>query len=115
MLNEAVNKLERGDIVLMKTLIKLNYYERMNTKEKYEQKYESVRILFTFWQQWIAALLVFGFLKDLKKGLIKSLDKQFEPIINALLTNMDSFDAEKIYESLYVSSNLLVEFYFKIL
>jgi hypothetical protein len=51
MLNEAVNKLERGDIVLMKTLIKLNYYERMNTKEKYEQKYESVRILFTFWQQ----------------------------------------------------------------
>lgn len=42
MLNEAVNKLERGDVVLMKTLIKLNYYERMQTKKKYEEAYDSV-------------------------------------------------------------------------
>lgn len=43
MLNEAVNKLERGDIVLMKTLVKLNYYERMETKAKYEDSYETVK------------------------------------------------------------------------
>ena len=42
MLNEAVNKLERGDVVLMKTLVNLNYYERMETKRKYERAYDTV-------------------------------------------------------------------------
>lgn len=45
MLNEAVNKLERADVVLIKTLIKLNYYERMQTKQKYEETYNSVNII----------------------------------------------------------------------
>ena len=44
-MNEAVNKLERGDIVLMKTLVKLNYNERMQTKQKYEEAYDTVNIL----------------------------------------------------------------------
>ena len=43
MLNDAVNQHERGDIVLMKTLVNLNYYERMQTKEKYEKSYETVK------------------------------------------------------------------------
>lgn len=33
------------------------------------------------------------------------MDKQFEPLINALLTNVDTFDVDKIYESLYVKTN----------
>ena len=45
MLNDAVNQHERGDIVLMKTLVNLNYYERMQTKEKYEKSYETVKRL----------------------------------------------------------------------
>lgn len=43
MLNEAVNQQERGDIVLIKTMLNLNYYERMETKRKYEETYNSVK------------------------------------------------------------------------
>jgi hypothetical protein len=46
LLNDAVNKLERGDVVLMKTLVGLNYNERMETKQRYEETYESVRKCF---------------------------------------------------------------------
>lgn len=42
MLNEAVKQLERGDVVLMKTLCTLNYLERMETKRKYEEAYDTV-------------------------------------------------------------------------
>ena len=45
-MNEAVNQLERGDVVLMKTLVKLNYLERMETKRKYEETYETVSWFF---------------------------------------------------------------------
>lgn len=83
LLNAAVNQLERGDVVLMKTLIKLNYLERIETKRKYEQTYQT----------------------DLKKGLIKVMDKQFEPLIQALLTETDTLDVDKIYESLYDQSD----------
>ena len=41
--------------------------------------------------------------KDLKKGLIKVMDKQYEPLIQALLTDMNENDVDRIYESLYVS------------
>jgi ribosomal protein L31E len=44
MLNDAVNQHERGDIVLMKTLVNLNYYERMQTREKYESSYQTVTL-----------------------------------------------------------------------
>ena len=44
MLNDALNKQERGDVVLMKTLCRLNYNERMSIKEKYEETYETVFI-----------------------------------------------------------------------
>ncbi len=47
-------------------------------------------------------LLIKNILKDLKKGLIKVMDKLYEPLIHAFLTDMNSFDAERIYESLYV-------------
>jgi hypothetical protein len=79
MLNDVVNKLERGDIVLMKTLVRLNYQERMICKEKYEDSYET----------------------DLKKGLVKVMEKQYEPLINALLTDMDEYETCRICESLY--------------
>ena len=46
MLNEAVNQHERADVVLIKTMLSLNYYERMETKRKYEETYNSVRNLF---------------------------------------------------------------------
>jgi len=46
MLNEAVNKQERGDIVLIKTMLSLNYSERMETKRKYEDTYNSVNTSF---------------------------------------------------------------------
>ena len=46
MLNDAVNQHERADVVLMKTLVNLNYYERMQTKEKYEKSYETVTFFF---------------------------------------------------------------------
>jgi len=39
MLNGAVNKQDRGDIVLIKTMLSLNYFERMETKRKYEETY----------------------------------------------------------------------------
>ncbi len=48
LLNEAVNQLERGDVVLMKTLVKLNYLERMETKRKYEKTYETVLFIVFF-------------------------------------------------------------------
>jgi hypothetical protein len=44
MLNGAVNKQERGDIVLIKTMLSLNYFERMETKRKYEETYNSVKL-----------------------------------------------------------------------
>lgn len=75
-----MNKLERGDVVLMKTLVNLNYYERMETKQRYEDTYDT----------------------DLKKGLIKVMDKMYEPLINALLTDANLIDVDRIYESLYV-------------
>ena len=40
--------------------------------------------------------------KDLTKGLIKVLDKEFEPLIVALLCDLDAVECERIYESLYV-------------
>lgn len=43
LLNDAVNKQERGDVALMKTLCNLNYSERMTMKQKYEEAYETVR------------------------------------------------------------------------
>ena len=43
MLNEAVNKHERADAVLIKTLATLNYYEMMETKKNNEEIYETVR------------------------------------------------------------------------
>ena len=46
MLNEAVNQQERGDIVLIKTMLSLNYSERMETKRKYEDTYNSVNTSF---------------------------------------------------------------------
>lgn len=42
MLNQAVNQQDRGDVVLMKTLVQLNYYERMETKKSYEETYQTV-------------------------------------------------------------------------
>ena len=42
MLNAAVNKTDAADSVLIKTLATLNYYERMMTKTKYEETYQSV-------------------------------------------------------------------------
>ena len=45
MLNGAVNKQERGDIVLIKTMLSLNYFERMETKRKYEETYNSVKYI----------------------------------------------------------------------
>ncbi|RNA34707.1 annexin A6-like isoform X1 [Brachionus plicatilis] len=86
MLNQAVNQQDRGDVVLMKTLVQLNYYERMETKKNYEETYQS----------------------DLKKGLIKVMEKQYEPLINALLTDNNSVDIDKIYESLYEPSEAAV-------
>ena len=50
MLNEAVNQHERADVVLIKTMLSLNYYERMETKRKYEETYNSVRNLFEIYQ-----------------------------------------------------------------
>lgn len=46
--------------------------------------------------------------KDLKKGLIKVMDKMYEPLIFALLTEKDIVDVDKIYESLYVSTSIQV-------
>ena len=83
MLNEAVNQHERGDIVLIKTMLSLNYFERMETKRKYEETYNA----------------------ELKKGLIKVMDKEYEPLLNAILTDRDINDADRIYESLYVRLN----------
>ena len=40
-------------------------------------------------------------MKDLKKGLIKVMDKEYEPLLNAILTDKDLNDADRIYESLY--------------
>jgi hypothetical protein len=45
MLNGAVNKQDRGDIVLIKTMLSLNYFERMETKRKYEETYNSVKYI----------------------------------------------------------------------
>lgn len=42
MLNNAVNQQDRGDVVLMKTLVQLNYYERIETKKNYEDIYQTV-------------------------------------------------------------------------
>ncbi len=42
LLNDAVNKQERGDVALMRTLVRLNYNERMKIKQKYEETYENV-------------------------------------------------------------------------
>jgi hypothetical protein len=42
LLNDAVNKQERGDVALMKTLCRLNYNERMVIKQNYEITYETV-------------------------------------------------------------------------
>jgi hypothetical protein len=101
LLNEAVNQLERADVVLMKTLAKLSYFERMEAKKKYEEVYETVfRILKTFFYQ-LANLISKQTKKDLKKGLTKVMDKQFEPLIQALLTDSNTFDVDRIYESLY--------------
>ena len=83
MLNEAVNQHERGDIVLIKTMLSLNYFERMETKRKYEETYNA----------------------ELKKVLIKVMDKEYEPLLNAILTDRDINDADRIYESLYVRLN----------
>lgn len=44
MLNQAVNQQDRGDVVLMKTLVQLNYYERMETKKSYEETYQTVAL-----------------------------------------------------------------------
>ena len=71
MLNEAVNQHERGDIVLIKTMLSLNYFERMETKRKYEETYNA----------------------ELKKGLIKVMDKEYEPLLNAILTDRHLNDA----------------------
>ncbi len=79
MLNAAVNRTDAADIVLIKTLATLNYYERMETKKKYEETYQS----------------------DLKKGLLKVMDKGYEPLIHALLSDKNIYDAERIYEALY--------------
>jgi hypothetical protein len=43
MLNDAVKKQDAADAVLIKTMAGLNYYERMETKNKYEETYGSVR------------------------------------------------------------------------
>jgi len=40
--------------------------------------------------------------KELKKGLIKVMDKQYEPLLVAILTDRDMNDTDRIYESLYV-------------
>ena len=44
----------------------------------------------------------FKFIKDLKKGLLKVMDKMYEPLIYAFLTDKNVYDAERIYESLFV-------------
>lgn len=46
--------------------------------------------------------IIFYAFQDLKKGLIKVMDKQYEPIIAALLTDTNQTDVDRIYESLYV-------------
>ena len=100
MLNGAVNKQERGDIVLIKTMLSLNYFERMETKRKYEETYNSVKL---FKKIKIINKLKFNLLKkELKKGLIKVMDKQYEPLLVAILTDRDMNDTDRIYESLYV-------------
>ena len=75
-----MNQFDRADKILMKTLIVYNYSERIKTKTDFELKYNV----------------------DLTKGLLKVLDKEFEPLINALLSDMDAIESERIYESLYV-------------
>lgn len=42
MLNAAVKKQDAAETVLIKTMASLNYYERMETKKKYEDTYDSV-------------------------------------------------------------------------
>lgn len=94
LLNQAINQFERADIVLTKTLINFSYEDRLKTKDEFELKFNT----------------------DLKKGLIKVMDRDYEPLINALLTDTDVVDAERIYESLYdpldaavvVTENLLL-------
>ncbi len=44
----------------------------------------------------------FKSIKDLKKGLLKVMDKQYEPLVQALLTDANLVDVDRIYESLYV-------------
>jgi len=51
--------------------------------------------------------------KDLKKGLIKVMDKQYEPLIQALLTDKNSVDVDRICESLYVIDFNLLKIKFK--
>lgn len=79
MLNAAINRHDAAEAVLIKTMATLNYYERMETKMKYEDTYGT----------------------DLKKGLFKVMDKAYEPLIHAFLTDKNVYDAERIYESLY--------------
>jgi len=85
-LHEAVNQFDRADKVLMKTLILYNYKERMKTKTEFELKYDT----------------------DLTKGLIKVLDKEFEPLVVALLCDLDAFECDRIYESLYDANDAAV-------
>ena len=89
-LHEAANQTERADVALQKTLASMEYDERMETKRKYEERYEA----------------------DLKKALIKVMEKQFEPLIQALLNDIDLVEVDKIYESLYVR---IYSFYLKLL
>jgi hypothetical protein len=41
-LNNAVKKIERGDVALRKTLVNYDYEERMRINKKYEEVYETV-------------------------------------------------------------------------
>jgi hypothetical protein len=64
LLNDAVNKHERGDVALMKTLCRLNYNERMVIKLKYEQTYDTVKKIFNILlnvQKLLIERIFFGF------------------------------------------------------
>ena len=109
LLNEAVNQFERGDIVLMKTLILMDYEDRLKTKEQYELKFDTVSFILSSFQPLV--LILYNNFEDLKKGLIKVLDKDYEILVNALLTDSNAIEVDRIYEALYVSV-LKIFYYF---
>lgn len=70
LLHEAVNQFERADIVLMKTLILLDYDDRLKTRDQFETKYQIVRFFYIlkFFSRFYS--LIFYFLKRISKKVL---------------------------------------------